>query len=305
MQYNSAWIHSKVRQILSQLSNRPFFQKVRENVLSEMCESGGFYGRKGDADPYYTRFGLQILDLLGTQIPNFKHHEAFLKKTVSNVQTFEQWFSVLSSFEIINVSIPIRSKIACLGMLLKYAFHFPAALRIYDIFILGLIFQHIRERFLFAKIIPIPWTRIIKVIKCRAVFDGGFSELEHGIHTGQTNPTAAGILVLCNAPKSEKRDALLKNAVEFILKQQRPTGGFAVSPAAPCDDLLTTFTSIIALRAAGVIHRVKQGQAARFLRTVTTENGFSAVPGDSVDVEFIYYGLMVWAMLEGITNGVF
>jgi geranylgeranyl transferase type-2 subunit beta len=127
--------------------------------------------------------------------------------------------------------------------------------------------------------------------------DGGYAELADQ-PASQTSATAAAMafLAMHNALPPEKSTG----AVPFLAKMQSADGGLKPHAAAPCGDLLSTFTGLLTLCSLGGFSEIDVPRVARFLqRTAHPAGGFLACDtDDSPDIEYTYYGIGTFALLR-------
>jgi len=91
-------------------------------------------------------------------------------------------------------------------------------------------------------------SRMIELIRSRRRDDGGFVELDP-MRQGGTNPTAAavGVLRLLDAMD----DATRRHAVAFLARMQNAEGGLRANARIPVADVLSTFTGLVTLADLG------------------------------------------------------
>lgn len=127
--------------------------------------------------------------------------------------------------------------------------------------------------------------------------NGGFRE-QQGEGGEQTNSTAAAVAFLLTAEMLTERQA--RHAEGFLVKMQADDGGFLAHHWAAEGDLLSSFTALLTLAALDGLNRLRLGDLARFVRACAApEGGFKASPTDQEpDVEYTYYGLGCLALLR-------
>jgi geranylgeranyl transferase type-2 subunit beta len=276
----------------------PAVQKAQAAyALSLQQPDGGFPGRLGGSDLYYTDFALRLLALIAPDTPS-------LSRTGDWVSHFPQPADVVQCFNLLNcrrllalcgweatvdeaaVGRTLRRQSLCDGGFARPGGVTPSA---YHTFLAALCYEMLEE--------PMPRAdAAIAAITCLQGRDGGFREqLSESME--QTNATAAAVSFLLLEEELTEQQAL--RAVSFLAKLQAKDGGFLAHPAAPCGDLLSTFTALATLAGLDGFERTQLSAAARFIRaTALPAGGFKAAPGDTeADLEYTYYGVGCLALL--------
>lgn len=283
-------------------------EKHRTFILAQQQADGGFSGREGDSDLYYTGFAVRSLGILGG---------------VENQQCIEL-SSYLKQFHIEKLStIDLLSWLYCALIIQAsggedlltgasdnwntqisqnlerlrtpdggYAKSEQGALgSTYHTFLVVLIYQLIG--------LEIPDSNdLIQFLYDRQRDDGGFVEISPMKRSG-TNPTAAAVatLLILNA-----MDAELKDDVRDFLNQVKSSeGGFQANTRIPFADGLSTFTGLLTAQDLRLDSLVDQKQLMQFM-TEWLEfptGGFRGASWDEqADVEYTFYGLGVLALLN-------
>jgi geranylgeranyl transferase type-2 subunit beta len=137
----------------------------------------------------------------------------------------------------------------------------------------------------------------------RRCADDGYADSASDGGEGATNPTAAALALLSfyGQPTSAPH-----RAAGFLASMQRPEGGFAACAGAPAPDLLSTFTASVALAETGALRRVKLAPVARFAQALEARDGGfrGCAADDAPDAEYTYYGLGTLALLAAAAAGV-
>jgi geranylgeranyl transferase type-2 subunit beta len=138
--------------------------------------------------------------------------------------------------------------------------------------------------------------KIERMIRLRRRPDGGFIELDGLDHSG-TNPTAAalGLLRLLEAMDEPTRTA----SARFLAGMQNAEGGWRANTRIPAADLLSTFTGLVALADLDALPAVDTAAARRYVESLALpEGGFrGGAWDDRADLEYTFYGLGVLALL--------
>jgi geranylgeranyl transferase type-2 subunit beta len=296
---------------------------------------GGFAGRQGDSDAYYTGFALRGLALLGELAAESADRAArFLVGLIDRPLPSVDFLSLVYSAVLLEVTHGL------------------------DVFALAgrdrrtVVETHLR-RFLrgdggYAKtetgphssvyhtflavtcrqLVGLPATddpeRLIRLVRSRFREDGGFVDLAP-LPQGGTNPTAAAVALLTMFDALD--EPTHRATARFLAGMQNAEGGLRANARIPMADLLSTFTGLVALTdlkasqsrfqnphppqdrsavggqpdsfetASGAIDRPA---ARRYIASLDTPaGGFRAGQWDNaVDVEYTFYGLGVSAIME-------
>jgi len=291
-------------------------------VLGRQNPDGGFSGRQGPSDVYYTGFGLRCADVLRIEEPTFWSRAAAFLGNRSSPGDVVDVFSVLSSRALLRrhgVSVETGEK---KGASENPGGHdgpgdTPSALRVtekgledfhtdsggyakpgdpqgsvYHTFLVALSYQ------LMGREMP-EQEAAVRFVRSHQQETGGFADLA-GAGEGKkagVNPTAAAVGVLSMFDALD--EATATKAARFVLSMQRDDGGFAAHAEAPFSDLLSTFTAAVVLSRLGLARRARLGSMARFAGSLALpDGGFrGAAADDAGDVEYTYYGLGTLGLL--------
>jgi geranylgeranyl transferase type-2 subunit beta len=259
-------------------------------VLAAKTHEGGFRGRRGGADIYYTDFALRTLALLAPEATHGAHTAEYVGSKASHIRGVVECFNILNSARLLcSCSIPITVNPAPIqqGLLACR----PGA---YEILLAALCRQMLGE--------PTPeGDQNVRAVRAMHRPDGGFAE-RPGLPGSQTNATAAAVafLMMYDAMDAEQGN----RAAMFLAKMQQPEGGFLAHPTAPEPDLLSTFTALVALAGLDQLGRVNLSAAARFVKAMAgADGGFYGSPSDGEgDVEYTWYGVATAALLRAYAS---
>lgn len=269
---------------------------------------GGFPGRLGAADLYYTDFALRVSLLAGASPAEggrLAKINAFLAGRAP--RDVVECFSLLNASRLLARIFPapgtgeltnlkseminpqsIRSVLAS-RRLGAGGFARPGGRETsaYHTFLAALCYEMMAEPF------PDPAPAVAAVAALRRP-GGGYADLASGT-AGETNATAAAIafLTMTGALTSPEPET-----VSFLCSMQAPDGGFRASADAPESDLLSTFTALVTLFALDGLQMVDLTAAVRLTGRLAVEGGgFRASLSDTEsDLEYTYYGLGVLAL---------
>jgi geranylgeranyl transferase type-2 subunit beta len=286
-----------------------FRSRHSEYLLAAQQPDGGFAGRQGGSDIYYTMFALRSAELLVPADEGLWRRAAQYARSLSaSPRDMVECFCLLCIRRLAGtgrndegragiMEVVGRSRAADGG----YA-RFPGGeATVYHTFLAALCAELSESDFPGAG-------EAAAFVHSRRCADGGYADSAKTGGEGATNPTAAAValLALLAAPEEpsnkgpmERTSAIAARAAEFLASMQRPEGGFAACAGAPEPDLLSTFTASVALAGLGALGRVKLAPVARFARGLqASPGGFRGCAGDAApDVEYTYYGLGTLALL--------
>ncbi|MBI5686783.1 MAG: hypothetical protein HZC54_17080 [Verrucomicrobia bacterium] len=268
---------------------------------------GGFAGREGESDLYYTAFALRGLAIAGAlQRDVCERAAVFVRQHVSQPANIIDLVSLLYAGRLIEAAggpavLDGQQANAVAAMLAAhrspdggYAKKAGGAMgSTYHTFLAALVCGMIQQS------LPEP-DRIIGFLENRRRDDGGFAELPVMKRSG-ANPTAAAVAL---AGMLGADAELTRGAADALAALQSPVeGGFHANRSAPAADLLSTFTALLTLEELGAADRVNREAARRFVESlVTPSGGFRAGTwDDQADVEYTFYGLGSLALLAGMT----
>jgi geranylgeranyl transferase type-2 subunit beta len=300
-----------------------FRSRHSEYLLAAQRPDGGFAGRQGGSDIYYTMFALRSAELL------LPADEGLWRRAAQYARSL----SAYSPAELRSAGPP-RDMVECFCLLCirrlageragtggndeggaaimeavrrlraadgGYA-RFPGGeATVYHTFLAALCAELSGSDFSGAG-------EAAAFVLSRRCADGGYADSAKDGAEGATNTTAAALALLTllatpeglsNKAPVDRTSAIAAQAAEFLASMQRPEGGFAAWAGAPEPDLLSTFTASAALAGLGALGRVKLAPVARFAhRLQASAGGFRGCAGDAVpDVEYTYYGLGTLALL--------
>jgi geranylgeranyl transferase type-2 subunit beta len=277
----------------------PFARAQVGFVQSRQMTDGGFAGRKGDSDIYYTDFAVRSLVLL-------KSEDAILARVVGYLRGLPPSpRDVIDCFNRLNLACQLRSRgfdcmpdeNACRAALKAqelasggWSRPGQSAISAYHTFLAVLCGQMLRDD-------ADGSIYLSNQLACLKQRDGGYAETMDQ-PAGQTAATAAAVLTLGMRSSLARKD--VESTIEFLKRMQAPDGGFFAHADAPASDLLATFVASTALAVLGALPHVDRVGIARFVRrTAFPSGGFRDNPMDGApDVEYTYYGIATLALLN-------
>jgi geranylgeranyl transferase type-2 subunit beta len=280
-------------------------------LLAAQNPDGGFSGREGGSDLYYTGFALRSLAVTGALTPDVcRRTAAFLRDSLTRQADVVDLFSLLYSCLLVQAAGGIDvlagsapdwpERVAALLQTFRtpdggYARAAGASgSSTYITFLVGLCQQ------LLGRSLPMP-AEVCRFVLSRRRDDGGFVELSPMRRSG-TNPTAAavGVFQLLGAGAGEGWTGEVRDGVvDFLAEMPSAEGGLRANTRIPVADLLSTFTGCWTLHQLGALDRIDTGEALEYARALQAPGGgFQAALWDKqTDVEYTFYGLGVLALL--------
>jgi geranylgeranyl transferase type-2 subunit beta len=269
---------------------------------------GGFSGREGGSDLYYTAFALRGLAILDVLTPEICARTAdFLRSRLLGQAGVVDFYSLLFSCLLVQLGGGPDVLAQCpsdwperVAQTLE-TFRTPdggygktigaVAASTYHTFLVGLCYE----------ILGLRWPKrdaIETFLKSRHREDGGFVEIPAMRRSG-TNPTAAavGIWHLLDGP--EVPFPQKENVIDFLAHMPSMEGGLRANDRIPLADLLSTFTGLWTMDQLGGLERLSRDGIRKFALELEAPNGgFRAGLWDNVaDVEYTFYGLGTVALV--------
>lgn len=281
-------------------------QRHAEYVLRRQRPDGGWAGREGDSDVYYTSFALRSLAILGLLEGEVAHRAAsFLQGQLTSHQTVVDLLSLVYSVKLIDSACGLDALAAShhnwaarladlLHSLRRPDGGFSKSLEgqagsTYQTFLVLLCLELIEQ--------PCPDAEgAVNFLMKQRQPDGGFLEIRVAKRSG-TNPTAAAIGALQVLKKLDEITA--RSAASFLLDLQTDEGGFQANTRIPLPDLLSSFTASVTLADLNQIATVDRERLREYALNMQQSQGgfrgFEFDPGD--DIEYTFYGLGLLALL--------
>ena len=276
-------------------------------LLAAQRDDGGFGGREGGSDLYYTGFALRGLAILGElHGETARRAGRFLRSKLRGQESIIDFLSLIYGGKLLEMAAGVevfgdadRSwQSAVASALLKLrrpdgGFAKGAegsASSTYHTFLVLLCMELIEQT------VPEP-ERIETFLRSQQASEGGFLEIRAQKRAG-TNPTAAAIaaLRLLNSLDEETR----LDTIDFLLDLQTDEGGLRANTRIPIADLLSTFTGLLTLQDLCGTDQIDAHAISRFVRSLELESGgFHGAAWDPAhDVEYTFYGLGCLALLQ-------
>ncbi len=270
---------------------------------------GGFSGREGESDLYYTGFALRSLAVLeALNTPLCQRVAEYLKSCLTQQASVVDFFSLLYSAMLVRAGDGpdiladspadwpdrVAATLETFGTADGGYAKTPgaAAGSTYHTFLVGLCYQ------LLARSVPRP-DDVVRFLLSRRREDGGFVEIAPMRRSG-TNPTAAavGIWHILHGPGAPLPDQ--DRVIAFLARMPSPEGGLRANDRVPLADLLSTFTGCWTLEQLGALKAIPAAEALRYAHSLELPGGGfrGGLWDDKTDVEYTFYGLGTVGLLQ-------
>lgn len=290
----------------------PKLVKLHQSWLrSQQATDGGFAGREGGCDPYYTAFALRALWVTGALDAEIAAQAGtFLRARLEQRESIIDMISLIFGAAICEMSVGEvvipdvesdsesnwRKNVANLLESLRtqdggYA-KTPEgrAGSTYQTFLSVLCYQLID--------LPIPEVdRITAFLTAQQHPEGGYLEIRAAKRAG-VNPTAAAIGTL--KALGQLDPAKHCNTIEFLAEMQCDEGGLTANTRIPFADLLSSFTGLLTLIDLQAANQIDQNAIRRYAESMQSpEGGFYGFALDQTsDVEYSFYGIATLALCQ-------
>ena len=290
-------------------------RKLHAGVFrSRQCDDGGFSGRDGQSDLYYTAFALRGLVLLGELEADVAERVGrFLRKRMQGSASLIDLISLVFAARQLEVSAGVEvfdqiesqwsASLAAMFEELRrpdggYSRSVEGhASSTYQTFLIALTYELIE--------LPLPEAdRACEFVLNKQRPDGGFVEIGVMKRSG-ANPTAAAVGTLrvlgSQGPKQWLSSEVKAAVAQFLLESVTDEGGFRANTQIPIADILSTFTALQTLRDVGGWDQIDTEAALKFVNSLQGEAGgfHAALWDDVVDVEYSFYGVGSLGLLLG------
>lgn len=281
--------------------------------LAAQREDGGFAGREGGSDLYYTNFALRSLALLGELHGDAAERaRRFLAARLASQATIVDFLSLIYGASLLNLSAGLdvfvdaapdwRDAVAAALENLRrddggYAKGPEGTVSsTYHTFLVALCRQLIDAPLVEPE-------RMVAFILSQRREDGGFVEIKPMKRSG-TNPTAAAVGLLKIVGRLD--DEVRERVVDFLADMQNDEGGLRANTRIPIADLLSTFTGLLTLVDLGAADSIDARAVSRYARSLEQDSGgfLGAAWDQGVDVEYSFYGLATRGLLATIVGWV-
>ena len=276
-------------------------------LLAQQLPDGGFRGREGDSDLYYTSFAVRGLSMLGglgeAECESIGRYVLACRSQELSVIDLVSWLysglvvqlaggpdplSGAPETFVDEVAESLESTRTADGGYARTTE--GAAGSTYHSFMVALAYE------LLGRTVPEP-NRMLQFVYDRQRDDGGFVEISPMKRSG-TNPTAAAValLVMLGGMDDELRD----DVGEFLGIVKGDEGGFLANTRIPFSDGLSTFTGLLTVQDLELEGVLRPERAEAFIagELEFPTGGFRGAAWDTqADVEYTFYGLGTLALL--------
>lgn len=287
----------------------PFRRQTADYFRSRQQPDGGFAGRAGQSDLYYTGFAVRGLALLGELQDDVAERVAqYLRGRLAGQTPIVDFLSLVYAAQLVELSAghdvfsaaPAHWRTDVVRTLEAFRrddggyakTEAGASSSTYHTFLVVLCYELLQQ----PLVAP---GRLKEFVLTRQREDGGFVEIGP-MKTSGANPTAAavGLLQILDAVSED----VAQGAVDFLAGLAAETGGLCANTRIPWADVLSTFTGLWTLRSLRAAAEIDSRAAARFVRgALRPDGGFSGGDWDEgTDVEYSFYGLGALAILAEI-----
>jgi len=277
-------------------------------ILRFQQADGGFAGREGGSDLYYTSFAVRTLALLNALDQTRSQNIAAYLKSAAARQEYSlidlvSWLYSVNTLQLIGNLAPFagdKESFADEVAASLEAFRRPdggyartregGASSTYHTFLTVLCYE------MLGRTAP-DAMGIDRFLKSRQRDDGGFVEIGQMRRSG-TNPTAAAAVLL---KRFGVLDSQTMSGIEtFLIKVRGEEGGFRANTQIPFCDLLSTFTGLLIARELRFVKLIDGENCFRFVNQLERdEGGFrGAIWDGQADPEYTFYGLGALALLH-------
>jgi geranylgeranyl transferase type-2 subunit beta len=296
------------RRLSSGLARLPVDRQAKHRtfVQQQQNSDGGFSGREGGSDLYYTGFAVRSLAVLGAlDDENCRRIADYLRGAARSQVTVIDLVSWLYCAVIVQAGAGIdvladfdphwSDRLA--EMLESFRTrdggyaktHEGAAGSTYHSFLVALCYE------LIGRDLPNP-NRLVQFVFDRQRDDGGFVEIQP-MKRGGTNPTAAAVALLrmLGAMDDEIRD----DVQAFLREVRSGEGGFQANTRIPFADGLSTFTGLLTAQDLGLGELFDPKAVEAFIDGLELpDGGFRGATWDqATDVEYSFYALGTLGLL--------
>jgi len=287
----------------------------RHSIWLRGCQraDGGFAGREGDSDPYYTAFALRALWILGDLDESITGSAGrFLRDRLQRRDSVIDLISLIFAAAILEMAtgeVVIadddtrwRDNVAGVLSTLRCADGGFAktpegrAGSTYQTFLSVLCFELMN--------VPVPQSdRIAEFLDSQRHDAGGYLEIRVAKRAG-VNPTAAAIGTLKTLGYLDVSHQA--DTVEFLLEMQSDEGGLTANTRIPFADLLSSFTGLTTLVDLDAADHISVPRLRSYVQSMQSpDGGFVGFALDqTADVEYTFYGLAGLAMIATLDDQV-
>jgi geranylgeranyl transferase type-2 subunit beta len=276
-------------------------------VLDGQCSDGGWSGREGESDLYYTSFALRTLAITGHLTGEVATRAGeFLVSRMNQQESIIDLLSLIYGAALIEACTEANPLSASksqwqsrVGQLL-YSLRQPdGGFARINTATVGSTYQTFLVT-ICMELLGSPLSvddPCVEFLLNQRMEDGGFLEVRVAKRSG-TNPTAAAIGALRTIGRLDVDVA--DAACEFLLDLQSDDGGFQANTRMPMSDVLSSFTACVTLWDCEQLDQSDVKRVWNYVSSMQRERGgFSGFELDPAeDVEYTFYGLGLMCLLK-------
>lgn len=274
-------------------------------LSSQQRADGGFAGREGGSDPYYTAFALRGLWILDALTPEMGRAAAkFLRSRLDQREGIVDLISLIFGAAICEMAVDAEvigdddsqwvDNVAKLLESLRTSDGGFAkspegrAGSTYQTFLSVLCLELMGRK-------PADSQTVLQFLASQAHPEGGYLEIRAAKRAG-VNPTAAAIGTLKTLGALDQIDQ--QATIDFLSEMQSDEGGLTANTRIPFADLLSSCTGMITLADLNATDAIDVAAVRRYAQSMQAAGGgFTGFALDHVaDVEYTFYGLATLAL---------
>ena len=265
-------------------------ENVERFIQSQMTPSGGFKDRAGEADLYYSVFGIDVLLALDLSLPKNDFYDFMRSQCDLNALDLIHLCCLIRCAHTLDLlgQLPLDSAELIAGLeaycSVDGAYNqekMQATGSAYACFIVLDAYQCLG--------IEVPRKQaIIDCIQAVSCGDGGFSLLPQE-RSGTTPTTCAALIALDQCGVS-----IPARSQQWLRDRYSPTGGFVAGPLTPVPDLLSTATALHGLSLFDDECADIRERCLDFVDSLWSSHGsfYAYWDDDHLDCEYTFYGLL-------------
>ncbi len=283
-------------------------ERHRRFLVRQQMPDGGFRGREGGSDLYYTGFAIRGLAISGglsesttDSVAGFLAKQSPLQHNVIDLLSWLYGALVIQASggddlledRPLNFVDRIEARLSDLRTSDGGYAKSPDGTigSTYHSFLVVLIHQ------MLGITVPRP-NALIQFLYDRQRDDGGFVEIAPMKRSG-TNPTAAAVALLNEAGGMD--DDIKADVLGFLTDVASVEGGFQANTRIPFADGLSTFTGLLTMQDLGETDIISTERIGKFVSVALERNdgGFTGAHWDEqADTEYTFYGLGILGLLN-------
>jgi hypothetical protein len=302
-------------------------ESIKEFLATQLATDGGFLGRDGKSDLYYTVFGIQLIHALNltpekklsicnalapfvvpAEAGTTNDKVSIVMRTDTSLSNFLQKIGDVAGLDFVHLASLIRchallqiETTSNFQLMVAQIESFRSSDGGYSHLDINAESGTVYAGFLaylayYEGGLAMPDSdKLIQSLEHLKMKDGSYAN-DSGMESGSTTATSAAVILL-NA-FGKKVENITINA---LLSRAQPDGGFLAGASSPVPDLLSTATALFALKALDYDISGEQSAHREFIVSLWNEDGgFSGhIFDDTSDCEYSLYALLALGLLPG------